>query len=59
MTATAAAGALPATRPSTISGFFPILRGLLFAVIGFVIGALIGPYVPVLQWIGHFLHLVH
>ncbi len=36
---TAAAGAVPATRPSVISGFFPIFRGLLFAVIGFAIGA--------------------
>ena len=36
----AAAGTLPATRrPSAIRGFFPILRGLLFAVIGGLIGA--------------------
>ncbi|HEY4752324.1 MAG TPA: cbb3-type cytochrome c oxidase subunit I, partial [Candidatus Limnocylindrales bacterium] len=35
-----AAGAVPAVRrPSVISGFFPILRGLVFAVIGFLIGA--------------------
>ncbi len=36
----AAAGVLPATnRPARITGFFPILRGLLFAVIGALIGA--------------------
>ena len=36
----AAAGTPPATRrPSAIRGFFPILRGLLFAVIGGLIGA--------------------
>jgi len=34
-----AAGAVPAPRPSVISGFFPIVRGLVFAVIGFAIGA--------------------
>ncbi len=37
----AAAGAMPAPRPSVISGFWPIIRGLVFAVIAFVIGALL------------------
>lgn len=37
-----AAGATPAVqRPSVISGFFPIIRGLVFAIIGFAIGAAI------------------
>ncbi len=35
----AAAGAVPAPRPSVISGFWPIIRGLVFALIGFGIGA--------------------
>jgi len=37
----AVAGATPAHRPSVISGFVPIIRGLIFAVIGFTIGALV------------------
>jgi len=36
---TSAAGAQPAPRPSVLSGFLPIIKGLVLATIGFVIGA--------------------